>query len=99
MKTLLGAEGVHQVRRAGRLGAVGEVEDARRLVREHETDAGQSVHGACGDADDDERQQVLHYSARRCGHAGCVVPADVYVLSFISSHRTGERPFVESFLR
>ncbi len=60
---------VEDVRRHRRDGAVGEVEDARRLVREHEPGAGKAVHRAGGEADDDERKKFLHASDSLSPHA------------------------------
>ena len=41
-------------------GAVGEVEDARRPVGQHQPDTGQAVDGAGGEADDDEGEEGVH---------------------------------------
>ena len=48
------------VRPEGGDGAVGEVEDAGRAVRQDEADAGQAVDGAGRQADDEEGQEILH---------------------------------------
>ena len=41
-------------------GAVGEVEDAGGLVREHEPGAREAVDGPGGQTDDDKRKQIVH---------------------------------------
>ena len=59
---LLHVQPVEDVRRHRGDRAVREVEDARRLVREHEPGAREAVDRAGGEADDDERKKFLHAS-------------------------------------
>ena len=42
-------------------GTVGEVEDARGPVGQHQAEAGQAVERTAGETDDDERQDLSHY--------------------------------------
>jgi hypothetical protein len=71
---------VEDVRRHRRDRAIGEVEDTRGLVREHEPGAREAIDRTGGEADHDEREKFLHGSvslppARRRVRPGQVTPA------------------------
>ena len=57
---VLGVEEIEDEDGHGGDGPVGEVEDPRRLVRQHQTDAGQAVDGSGSDTDHDERKKLRH---------------------------------------
>ena len=67
---VLGVQPVEDEHGEGGDGPVGEVEDPRGLVGQHQAHAGQAVDRSGGDADDDERKEVLHESALPAGDAG-----------------------------
>ena len=89
---MLGVQEVEDEHRQGGDGPVGEIEDPRRLVGQHQADARQAVDRSGGNADDDERKEIRHdlRLAPVFFAPPPQLPAEVLrTLSFLQFHKLG----------